>query len=140
MTKISFLGTGTMGLPMCSNLLGAGFELRVWNRSPERARPLSAQGADVAEELGQAADGASVAITMLSDADAVLGTAGRALDALDEGATWIQMGTIGIQGTERCVELAERHRVAFVDAPVLGTRQPAEEGKLVILASGPEET
>jgi 3-hydroxyisobutyrate dehydrogenase len=140
MTKISFLGTGTMGLPMCSNLLGAGFELRLWNRSPERARPLSEAGAEVAGDPGAAADGASIVITMLSDADAVIDTAGRTLDALEEGATWIQMSTIGIQGTERCSELAERQGVAFVDAPVLGTRQPAEQAKLVILASGPEET
>lgn len=138
MTKIAFLGTGTMGMPMARNLLRAGFELRAWNRTIERARPLADEGAQVVEDPGEAARSADLLITMLSDTDAVLAAARPALESLDQGDLWVQMSTIGIVGTERCARLAGEHGIQFVDAPVLGTKQPAEEGKLVILASGPE--
>jgi 3-hydroxyisobutyrate dehydrogenase len=139
MTTVALLGTGTMGLPMARTLLHAGFVVRAWNRSPERARPLAGDGAEVFDDPHAAADGAEMLVTMLSDADAVLDVATRTLDALPANAIWIQMSTIGIEGTDRCRELAERAGVAFVDAPVLGTRQPAEQGQLVILASGPDD-
>ncbi len=139
MTTIAFLGTGTMGEPMARHLIEAGFTLRVWNRSPDRARPLGEAGADVVEDPREAVAGAELLITMLSDADAVLDTAAPALEGAEGNVLWLQMSTIGIEGFERCVELAERHGVALVDAPVLGTREPAEEGKLIILASGPPE-
>jgi 3-hydroxyisobutyrate dehydrogenase len=77
---------------------------------------------------------------MLTDADATLaamsGPDGGA--AGSEGAVWAQMGTIGVEGSERCAELARDRGLVYFDAPVLGTKQPAEEGQLVILASGPE--
>ena len=139
MTTVGFLGTGTMGLPMARNLLKAGFAVRAWNRSPQRARPLAGEGAEVLEHPGGAAEGAEMLVTMLSDADAVLDVAPAALDGLTEGSIWIQMSTIGVEGTERCRELARRSGTTLVDAPVLGTRQPAEQAKLVILASGPQE-
>jgi 3-hydroxyisobutyrate dehydrogenase len=69
----------------------------------------------------------------------VLDTAGAALDALERDAIWLQMSTIGIEGTEMCAARAERCGAHFVDAPVLGTRQPAENGELVILGSGEPE-
>lgn len=136
-TKIAFLGTGTMGLPMARNLARAGFELRAWNRSIGRARPLAEDGAEILEAPREAAEGVDLMITMLSDADAVVEVAEQALPALEEDALWLQMSTVGIAGAERCAELAERAGVALVDTPVLGTREPAEQGKLVILASGP---
>lgn len=139
MTELAFLGTGTMGLPMARNLLTAGFDVRVWNRTAERAEPLAAAGAQVCRDPASTAAGLSLAITMLADADAVLETARAALPALAGGATWIQMSTIGIEGTERCAALAQDAGVTFVDAPVLGTKAPAEQGQLVILASGPEQ-
>lgn len=137
MTTIAFLGTGTMGLPMARNLAEAGFALRAWNRSPDRARPLSEAGAEVLEDPREAVAGAELMITMLSDAEVVLETAERALAGAEDGLLWLQMSTIGIEGTERCAELAERHGVTLVDAPVLGTREPAEQAKLVIVGSGP---
>jgi 3-hydroxyisobutyrate dehydrogenase len=79
---------------------------------------------------------------MLSDADAVLevmdGHDG-ALAGGSAGTVWLQMSTIGIEATDRCAELAARHGLRFVDAPVLGTKQPADQGELVVLASGPDE-
>jgi 3-hydroxyisobutyrate dehydrogenase len=138
MTSLAFLGTGTMGLPMARNLLSAGFGLRVYNRTAERAEPLADAGAMVADRPAVAAEGVKTLITMLSDGDAVLDVAGEALSTLDDGGTWIQMSTIGIEATERCVALARDAGVGFVDAPVLGTKAPAEQGQLVVLASGPE--
>jgi 3-hydroxyisobutyrate dehydrogenase len=140
MTMIAFLGTGTMGEPMARNLIEADFRLRVWNRSTDRARSLGQAGAEVLEDPREAAAGSELLVTMLSDADAVIETAERALEGAEENALWVQMSTIGIGGLERCVELAERHGITLVDAPVLGTQGPAEEGKLVVLASGPADT
>ena len=138
MTNLAFLGTGTMGMPMARNLAHAGFGVRAWNRSSERASPLVEDGVDVTRDAGDAVAGADAVITMLSDADAVLGVAEEILPGLHPSAPWLQMSTIGISGTERCAELADRHGRTLVDAPVLGTRQPAEQRKLVILSSGPD--
>jgi 3-hydroxyisobutyrate dehydrogenase len=138
MTDIAFLGTGTMGLPMARNLLRAGFAVHAWNRRPDRARPLADDDAELFEDPRSAADGCPLMVTMLSDADSVLEVAQAALSASDPPDVWIQMSTVGVQGAERCAELADDRDVTYVDAPVLGTRTPAEQGKLVILASGPE--
>jgi 3-hydroxyisobutyrate dehydrogenase len=139
---VAILGTGTMGLGMARNALRAGFEVRAWNRTRERAEPLAADGAAIASSAGEAAAGADLVVTMLSDADAVLDVAGGddgALAAAGGGALWVQTSTIGLDGFDRCAELADRRGVPLVDAPVLGTKQPAEEGKLVVLASGPDD-
>ena len=114
----------------------------MWNRTIERAEPLADAGAEVARSPAAAADGADLIVSMLSDADAVLavmdGDDGALAGARDR-AIWVRASTIGIDGTDRCLELAERRGVTLVDSPVLGTRQPAENGELVVLASGPEE-
>jgi 3-hydroxyisobutyrate dehydrogenase len=139
MTRVAFLGTGTMGLPMARNLAKAGFELRAWNRTSDRAAPLADEGAHVAADPREAADGCDVLITMLSDTVAVLDSAAAALSSLETDATWVQMSTIGLEGAMLCEEAATEAGVQFVDAPVLGTREPAEKGELVVLASGPSE-
>jgi 3-hydroxyisobutyrate dehydrogenase len=141
---IAVLGAGgTMGLPMARNLARAGFAVRAWNRSPGKARPLAGEaGVTLCASPAEAARGAAAILTMLSDAGAVLDVM-----AGEDGATaggcaadvWLQMSTIGIDGTRRCTELAEQHCIRLLDAPVLGTRQPAEQGALVVLASGPDE-
>lgn len=137
-THITVLGAGsTMGLPMARNLARAGFAVRAWNRTRDKATPLRDDGVEVFESAAQASDGADVLLTMLSDADAVIDAAEDALPGVREGTVWLQMSTIGEIGTERCAELAGAHGVTLFDAPVLGTKQPAEQGQLVILASGP---
>jgi 3-hydroxyisobutyrate dehydrogenase len=133
---VAVLGTGIMGAPMARNLLAAGFPVRVWNRTAEKTAPLGAAGAVIGASPAEAADGAPIVLTMLTDADAVLATAAEALPGAD---VWIQASTVGIEGGERCAALAAEHGVAYVDAPVLGTRQPAEAGKLTVLASGAAE-
>jgi 3-hydroxyisobutyrate dehydrogenase len=137
MPSIAVLGTGAMGAPMARNLARAGHDVRAWNRTREKAAPLGDAGVEVRDDPAAAADGADVVMTMLADAEAVLEVAEQA--GLHSGQIWWQASTIGIDGNERCAELAAQNGSALVDAPVLGTRQPAEEGKLVVLASGPDD-
>jgi 3-hydroxyisobutyrate dehydrogenase len=136
---IALLGTGIMGSAMGRRLAGAGFEVRAWNRTRSRAEPLAGAGATVAGSPAEAAEGATVLLTMLSDGAAVETAATPALPALAPDAVWLQMSTVAIGDTARLGALAASAGVAFVDAPVLGTRQPAEDGKLTVFASGPEE-
>jgi 3-hydroxyisobutyrate dehydrogenase len=137
MTTVAVLGTGTMGEPIARNLLRAGFDVRAWNRTREKAGPLAEDGATVCESAAEAAQGAGLVLTMLADADATAETVEEV--AFDDGAVWIQLATVGVDGAERLAELAEEKDVPFVDSPVLGTRQPAEDAQLVVLASGPDE-
>jgi len=137
---VAVLGAGsTMGRPIAANIARAGIAVRAWNRSPEKAEPLRADGATLCDSAAEATAGATIVLTMLSDAGAVLATIEDALADGARPALWLQMSTVGIEGTERCAQLAERHGIAFADAPVLGTKQPAENGELVILGSGPED-
>ena len=141
-TTVAVLGAGgTMGLPMARNIAEAGMKVQAWNRTRESAEPLAEQGVEVLGTAREAA-GADIVLTILSDADAVLETMegdDGALAGASDGATWLQMSTIGIAGTERCAELAVEHGLVLVDAPVVGTKKPAEEGALTVLASGPEQ-
>ncbi|MDX6582452.1 MAG: 3-hydroxyisobutyrate dehydrogenase [Solirubrobacterales bacterium] len=140
---IAVLGTGRMGAPLARNLLAAGFRVIVWNRTESRAAALVGGGATLASSPLIAATDADVVLTMLTDgaatADTVDGDDGAA-SALRPGSIWIQMGTVGVTWTQRLAELAASHEIEFVDAPVSGSTGPAQEGELVILASGPENT
>jgi 3-hydroxyisobutyrate dehydrogenase len=141
-TAVAVLGTGIMGAAMARNLLAAGMEVRVWNRSREKAEPLADDGAKVADSPAEAAEGAGIVLTMLADADAVAeAVSGEdgALSALPDDGVWLQMSTVGIKGHEKLARIADEYGVAYVDAPVLGTKEPAEQGQLIVLASGPEE-
>jgi 3-hydroxyisobutyrate dehydrogenase len=135
--KIAFLGTGIMGAPMARHLAQAGHDVTVWNRSSEKAQPLAEHGAEVAGDPGSAVQGAEVVVTMLTDGQAVEDVMRDAAPAAGEGTLWWQASTVGIDATEALAALAEAHGLPFVDAPVLGTRGPAEAGELVVLASGP---
>ncbi len=139
MPTVAVLGTGTMGAPMARNLAAAGFDVRAWNRTRERAEPLSAEGIAVFDQPAEAAAGADLLLTMLPTGDVVRGAAAAALDALADGAAWIQCSTVGAEAADALGELAAGHGVAYVDAPVSGTKAPAEAGELVVLASGPDD-
>jgi 3-hydroxyisobutyrate dehydrogenase len=136
MTSIAVLGTGIMGAPMARNLAGAGFDVRAWNRSREKAAPLAEHGVTVADTPADAVAGCSIVVTMLADADVTADVAEQFLPAMEEDTVWDQMATLGIRGIERAGAMAGKRGVAFVDAPVLGTRQPAEAGALIVLAAG----
>ncbi|MEV4563645.1 NAD(P)-dependent oxidoreductase [Nonomuraea sp. NPDC049419] len=138
MVSVAVLGTGLMGLPMARNLVRAGLRVTVWNRTLDKARPLEADGATVAGSPAEAVEGADVIVTMLSDGDAVHEAVTAAAPGLRAGQVWAQISTVGVAAVGRLAALAGRHGLTFVDAPVQGTKQPAEQGKLVILAAGPE--
>jgi 3-hydroxyisobutyrate dehydrogenase len=132
--RVAVLGIGTMGAPMARNLLKAGFQVRVWNRTPDKARALAADGADLAETPADAVREAAFVITMLTNGAAVLAVMERAAEAVPDGALWLQ--TSMDTDVERVAGFAEDHGVTFVDCPVLGTRETAKRGRLVVLASG----
>ena len=135
MTKtVAVLGTGIMGSGMARNLVKAGLDVTVWNRNPGRARPLADAGARIATDVAAAVAGADVVVTMLFDADSVAQVMEEALPAMAPDAVWVQTSTVGLEGTDQLAALAARHDVAFLDAPVLGTKAPAEQGKLIVLA------
>jgi 3-hydroxyisobutyrate dehydrogenase len=133
-STVAVLGTGNMGAPIARNLARAGFPVRVWNRTPAKAQALAAYGATYVPQPATAVAGADVVITMLADGAAVEQVMAGA--QLSPGTIWLQMSTIGVEWTERLAALATRRGVAFVDAPVSGSSEPAEKGELVILASG----
>jgi 3-hydroxyisobutyrate dehydrogenase len=134
---VAVLGTGTMGAGMVASLRRAGLPVRMWNRDPAKARALTDTGAQACDSPAEAADGADVVLTMVFDVDAVDDVIRRAAPAA--GTVWLQASTVGVDGVQRTVETARELDLVLVDAPVLGTREPAEKGALVVLASGPED-
>lgn len=138
-TSVSVLGTGIMGAGMARSMARAGLGVTAWNRSFEKARPLAEAGVTVAEDLRAAVAGQQVVVTMLFDTDSVAEVLEPVLPSFAEGAVWVQASTVGLAGTDRLAGLAREHGIAFVDAPVLGTRKPAENGTLTVLAGGPRD-
>jgi 3-hydroxyisobutyrate dehydrogenase len=138
-TSVAVLGTGIMGAAMAGNLARAGHDVRVWNRTRAKAEPLAADGARVTGTPAEAVDGADVVLTMLYDGPAVLEVMRDAAPGLREGAVWAQCTTVGVEPLTDLAAFAAEHGLVFIDSPVLGTRQPAESGRLTVLAAGPEE-
>jgi 3-hydroxyisobutyrate dehydrogenase len=140
---VAVLGVGIMGSAMARNLVAAGLRTTVWDRSPSATAALAATGALAAGSPGEAVQDADVVITMLPTADVVSSVIfdGAVAGAFAQGAVWAQMGTIGVTATTQIVERLGQLRpdVMFVDAPVSGSKGPAEAGQLLILASGPPE-
>ena len=141
--RVAVLGTGIMGSAMARNLLAAGLAATVWDRSQGATAPLGDAGAVVAATAAEAVRDAGVVITMLPTAGVVESVVfgGHVAEAFAPRAVWAQMGTIGIDATAAIAgQLASsRPDVLFVDAPVSGSKGPAENGQLLILASGPAE-
>jgi 3-hydroxyisobutyrate dehydrogenase len=136
---VSVLGTGIMGAAMARNLVRAGHTVRAWNRSPAKAEPLAADGAQIAATPAEAVRDADVVLTMLYDGPAVLEVMRDAVPGLRPGIVWAQTTTAGIEAVGELAGFAREHGLVFFDAPVLGTREPAEAGQLTILAAGPEQ-
>jgi 3-hydroxyisobutyrate dehydrogenase len=138
---VAVIGAGIMGSAMAGNLVAAGLTTRVWDRSPAATGPLGDAGAVVAPSARAAVQDAGVVITMLPTADVVESVIfdDGVADAFADGCVWAQMGTIGVEATRRIGDrlAAQRPGVTFVDAPVSGSKGPAEQGQLLILASGP---
>jgi 3-hydroxyisobutyrate dehydrogenase len=136
---VALLGTGIMGAGMATNIATAGLPLTVWNRDRSKAEPLAAAGARIAGSPADAVRGADVVVTMLWDAPSVADVMAQAAPGLRPGAVWLQTSTVGVDGTQRLADLAATLGVVYVDAPVLGTKKPAEDGALVVLGSGPDD-
>jgi 3-hydroxyisobutyrate dehydrogenase len=134
---VAVLGTGTMGAGMVRSLRRAGLPVRTWNRNAAKAQALTDTGAEAFGSPAEAARGADVVLTMVFDADAAIDVIRQARPP--EGTVWLQCTTVGLEGAGRTVEVARELGLVLVDSPVLGTKQPAEQGKLTVLASGPDD-
>ncbi|KQO60402.1 3-hydroxyisobutyrate dehydrogenase [Curtobacterium sp. Leaf261] len=134
------LGTGAMGAGVAGSLLRAGHEVTVWNRSSERAAPLGDAGATVAETAADAVEHAEAVLLTLFDVDAVIDVLEHAAGEAPESAIWVQASTIGLEGTATVVQLAGKYGITLIEAMMLGTKGPAEQGKLTLLAAGPSTT
>jgi 3-hydroxyisobutyrate dehydrogenase len=134
--RVGFLGTGGMGAPMARNLARAGLDVRAWNRTRERAEPLAGDGVAVAGSPAEATERADVLVTMVTDGPAV---ADSVEGVLRPGLLWLQTSTVGVEWHERLAAAASDAGAVLVDAPVLGSIQPAEAGELTVLASGPDD-
>ncbi|MDT8408411.1 MAG: NAD(P)-dependent oxidoreductase [Wenzhouxiangellaceae bacterium] len=138
--NVAFIGLGIMGSRMAKNLLEyEGIELTVFNRSPEAMAPLESAGAGAADSARQAAAAAEVVFTMLSSPEVVekvaFGEEGF-IDAMHEDALWINSSTVNPSYTRECDKRARARGLRFLDAPVAGTRMPAETGELTFLLGG----
>ncbi|WP_144710298.1 NAD(P)-dependent oxidoreductase [Curtobacterium pusillum] len=136
---MSVLGTGTMGAGVAGSLLREGHEVTVWNRSADKAAPLGDQGATVAPDAGAAVADAEVVLVTLFDTDAVVDVLEAAAGEAPTDAVWVQCSTIGVAGTETVVQLAGKYGITLVEAMMLGTKAPAEQGTLTMLAAGPSD-
>ncbi|MEW2255709.1 NAD(P)-dependent oxidoreductase [Streptomyces sp. NPDC047869] len=136
---VAVLGTGIMGAAMARNIARAGLGVRAWNRTREKAEPLASDGIRVTGTPAEAVEGADVVLTMLYDGNTALDVMREAAPALRSGAVWAQCTTVGTGLVADLAGFAAEHGLVFYDAPVLGTRQPAEAGQLTVLAAGPEE-
>jgi 3-hydroxyisobutyrate dehydrogenase len=141
--RVAVLGTGIMGSAMARNLIAAKLHTTVWDRSPSATDSLAEAGAQVAPSPDKAVEDARVVITMLPTADVVDAVIfdAKVTQAFSHGAVWAQMGTIGLAATTGFATKlsALRPDVLFVDAPVSGSKGPAESGQLLVLASGASE-
>lgn len=141
MATVAVLGTGNIGSELARQLLDAETDLRVWDRTREKAEPLGDAGATVSDSPAEAVDGAGFVITIVSEAQAVeevMTGENGALEAMGDDAVWLQMSTVGLE-IDRLAELARERGVTLVDAPMLNMKVSGDEGQLLVLAAGPED-
>jgi 3-hydroxyisobutyrate dehydrogenase-like beta-hydroxyacid dehydrogenase len=140
--KIGFMGLGIMGTPMTANLLKAGYPVMVYNRTPEKAEPLVKLGAGMAANPKALAKGADVVIAMVTGPEALgdlLWGPDGAGGAFNHSKVFINMSSVSPRYTRDLARELEPTGVTFIDAPVSGTKKPAEDGTLIILAGGPQD-
>ena len=139
--EVGFIGLGSMGLPIASNLLAGGFKLRVWNRTAAKAAPLTTRGAIAATQAAEVAVSGGIVVTMLADDDAVesvvIGERGLAAQ-LGAGGVHISMSTIAPATASRLAQIHLEAGNIYVGAPVFGRPENAELRQLVVCTSGPE--
>ena len=135
---VAVLGLGAMGHAFAANLLKKGFTVRGWNRTRQRGEDLIAQGLNLCDSPEAAAADADVVITVLTDGDTTRSVLAACRTQLKQGAVVCQMGTVGIEATEALIDELTNARpdIVFIDAPVSGSKAPAENAQIAILASG----
>jgi 3-hydroxyisobutyrate dehydrogenase len=136
--RVGLLGVGLMGSAMGSRLLDQGIGVIAWDRNPEQAGALEADGGKRADDPIDVVLGADVVITMLPTAPIILELVEPLLADWPSETIWLQTSSVGAAEADQLVEVAQSHGVTLVDAPVSGSTHPAEEGELTILASGPD--
>ena len=140
--RVAFLGLGAMGQRMAARLLDAGLALTVWNRSPGPAEALAERGATVAATPADAARGATVVLSMLTDDEASgavwIDGPDAALVGINPGAVLIESGTVSPAWVRRLAAAAVTRGASLIDAPVAGSRPQAEAGQLVFFVGGDE--
>lgn len=132
--KVALVGTGLMGTGMALSMHRAGLDVTVWNRTRAKAEPLAEDGIGIADTVSGAVAGADAVVTMLYDTDAVLAVTPELVEARAPNAVWLQSATVGPEGIRQIADAAGP--AVLLDAPMLGTKQPAEQGRLVPLVSG----
>ncbi|MCU1490644.1 MAG: garR [Acidimicrobiaceae bacterium] len=139
---VAVLGAGALGSAMAERLAEVGHEVRLWDRNQQRAEQVAQTnpGVSAFTELADALVGAAVVMTVLRDGEAVIEVMEAALPHVERTAVWVQASTVGPRFAGRLAELARRHGVAYLDAPVSGSTAPAREGKLIWLISGEDDT
>ncbi|WP_392749673.1 NAD(P)-dependent oxidoreductase [Streptomyces sp. LN590] len=140
-SAVAVLGAGALGAAMATRLGESGHEVRLWNRTEDRARAAAdhAAGVTAVRAVGDAVSGASVVVTVLRDGDAVTQVMSEAIGRLENDAVWVQASTVGPRYAGALAALARDHGVAYLDAPVSGSTVPARQGKLVWLVAGAED-
>nr|WKF60190.1 2-hydroxy-3-oxopropionate reductase [Paraburkholderia busanensis] len=140
---VGFIGIGVMGQPMALNLLRAGTPLTIWNRSPDRIEPLRAAGANVAASPAEVFERTSTVILMLAHDDAIDAVLGRGTPQFETNVarhTIIHMGTTSPEYSRALAADIRAAGGAYVEAPVSGSRKPAEAGELVAMLAGDADT
>ena len=140
--KVGFVGLGIMGSAMAANLVKAGFQLSIWNRTPAKCEPLAALGATVAATPRAVAEDAQIVIAMMSNPPAVAAVRDGAdgiLAGLGAGKGYVDMSTVDAETSLESARLTRERGAQFLEAPVAGSRKPAEDGTLTIMAAGDRE-
>lgn len=137
--KIGWAGLGNMGAAMAGNLLKSGYQVKVFNRSKDKERPLTDMGATSAKDLNDLISSCDVIFTMLSDdqaVKAVYSDTDGLLSTPQSGKLLIDMSTVAPETSRYLSELCGKHQIAFLEAPVSGSVKPAQDGTLIVLAAG----
>jgi 3-hydroxyisobutyrate dehydrogenase len=139
MTTVAVLGTGLMGSAMARHMAGQGLDVRAWNRSPDKLRPLASWDVTTADSVEEAVREADAVITTVPTGNVVGALATRFLPAMPAEAVWLQMSTVGGTWTERLLRQAAEAGRRMLDSPVSGSSEPAAHGTLTLIVSGDKD-
>jgi glyoxylate/succinic semialdehyde reductase len=137
--KIGFLGCGIMGVPMAINLIKAGHEVTVWNRTSNAADPVVQAGGTLAISAAEACAASDVTFVMVSTPEAALAVAQSAVSGLSAGKGYVDVSTVDAATSSAVSDIVKATGAMFLEAPVSGSKKPAEDGALIFLCAGDEE-